>query len=375
MPFLPNIGAATAGVIAARDSLPQDWTFQQLEGDRTKLVLSDSAAPHGRPRQKPITKDKLMVRQNVTRYPGSNSRPTRHILGSHREDQELTGRWQDNKLGAGRAQSLVLEFEKFVAAQVQCRISWGDINHWTGIIESIETSWESATQVAWTLHIGIDRKEDGQFIRKTRNEQLPDFKLDEPISNLVNNLKNLSLSLPDWSPDLLDGIDDAIAALNAPSAILNKFVNGVDRLADTVTADLNRARMSMNQIQTALVTLDNVLGGALLISDPESNGGGFGNDLALVARRADSDLKFLAARADAILEITYLKAIIADLIRTANVSQVGQTVTTFQARSGDSWESISIAVFGSPARANDIRKANAAKEPLPIPGKIYSIPT
>lgn len=345
--------------------MSNDWKFKQLQSPYKEIVLSDYAVPFGRPRQKPLLKDKLTVRNQVTRYPGNNGPPTRHLFGVHREDYDLSGRWMDSKLGTGFTATLIRNWEQFIADQVPMRMTWGNILSYVGIVESIEVDWESDSQVAWTLHLLIDEKDGYTFQSRTQQTLTVDrtAELISRIDLMTDNLKQMATSVPDLPVTFLDRIDNALALMAEPSAALTKLVNQLESLENLASGDLQRFRLAFSQITNSVVGIENIIIYAAV-------------DTAAWVRQSDSDIKFYDVTAKHNLYAAEMLEILADLQRdTQLVQQRGPSVRSFTARMFDSWESISNAVYGDPSGAAKIRAANGIRfGMLPQAGTKYKIP-
>jgi hypothetical protein len=347
------------------------WVFEQLEtpkgsnGPKT-LKLANYAAPFGRPRQKPVIKDKLTVRNQVVRYPGNSKAPTRHFFGTHREPSVLTGRWMDSNLGVGEAKNLVAAWDDFIDDQVLCRISWGDNLSYTGFIESLETEWESPAQVAWTMNLLLDEK-DTSNVRVA----VPALSLDQSTSQLQKVLADLFPGIdqpqgfspdPAWSPDLQDSVDQIVSDIAQFSANLNNVIGQLSNLESATFFELQRFRSAIHGIKTAVLQYE-------AITD------NLRNDTALFVRQADSDIAWFTFTSNEDIGTTTLYAILADMELDAEKAQRGKTTLSYVAIQGDTWESISTQFYDSPSGANKIRQANGVQfGALPQAGKTYQIP-
>lgn len=339
------------------------WKFTQLDGPKDTLILAGYEAPFGRPRQKAILKDKLTVRQQVTRYPDSIIQPTRHIFGSHREDQEITGRWMDRKLGKGAAQQHVTEWERFVNAKVRIQITWGNILSYKAFIESIETAWESPTEVAWTMRLLIDSKDDDVVARGQTTTPLPD-----KIAQMNTDLAIIGKGSPSrvsvdkiWEPDLFDIIGTIASKIAIVTSAIAGLANGFDNLKTATIAQLHQLKAACHQLKTAMNTFE-------LALDPPL-------DTALSSRESESDMKHRNFQFTSSISFNEVLAVIAGILRDIDIAERGNTFTNYTARTGDTWESISQQFYGNVDGAADIRAANGIKfGNLPAPGTKYFIP-
>lgn len=338
-----------------------EWRFEQLDGPKRIIKLVGYAAPFGRPRQKPLYSDKNSLRQTVTRYPDSIKEPTHHTFGTRRHDLELSGRWMDNKLGAGAAAALVAQFDQFVDDAVRCRVSWGDVNSYVGYLESIESRWESSTQVAWTLVFSTDSK-DGDAVVRT----IPELDHKKNTQRLVDAL-GIQLvpalnARGGWKPDLLDAIDSAIASIAGFTGSLAKIAGQFSNLESATANELQRFRGAINQLRTAIVKYENTIGFALA-------------DFALFVRQSETDIAWFQYQHMASRQNSIALAILADLERDCVLAERGKNKTSYTARTGDTWESIAIQIYGDPEGADALRAANGVKlGVLPVPGKKYKVP-
>lgn len=340
------------------------WIFTQLPpGPATQLTLSGWAAPFGRPRQKPVVGTGTKLRVATTRYPGNDGPPTRHAFGSMERDWDLNGRWMDKDLGAGGAQFVAQQWKTFVNDKRITRIAWGDNLSYTGLIESIEVDWESPTEAVWRMHILIDSDDGEPKARSSTStdtvQVVPDI---EDAMAAVAKLPTRIPSLDTLTGELFDTLDSFISPISSLGASAVHFANSIDSFETATVDELQRLRTGLAQFRTAYTTLSDTMDA---ISD----------DAFLFDRQADDDIQWLSEKAAAAVRSVALLASIASTQRQIDIATRGVTATAYIAKPGDTWESISTAMYGGPADAGKIRAANGVRfGELPMAARQYQIP-
>jgi nucleoid-associated protein YgaU len=345
----------------------QLWVFKQLYGGKKTITLGGYAAPFGRPRQQPVLKEKYVARINTVRYPGAREEPTRHIMGSHWEDFELSGRWMDKVLGApGRANDLADEFIRFIRDSEVCDISWGNIVSYVGFIESIELSRESPNEIAWKINVLVDERP----LSGKRNQNAAD-KFDNKTKELAKAVGQTFLSFAkpqnekiakDWQPDLFDQIDGLIGTVANYTSTFTNLANQIDNLKKATFSELRRLRGALHNIRTAQLQLQ-----ATLESIP--------SEQLVFTQESYFMIQSQAYRMNARVAIDNSLAILADLERIIDIEERGLVANSYTAKDGDTWESIAVAVYGDPTKFDKLRRANNIKYgEQPVPGKTYQVP-
>lgn len=345
------------------------WKIQQISGpvdERESLELDGYSAPFGRPRQSPVITEELTVRHQTVYYPGSKTRPTRHLFGTKWEPVELHGRWMDSRLpNEFTANDVVNKIQGMVDDQKRVRVSWGNITSFTGILEKIKTARESGEQIAWNLTIQVD-EQDG-FQEQSRN---PKARQPSELAGSVNALQDqIEIlkapklpNLDDFKPDLLDAIDDAISNVAAATSAMNKLANQIESFETAPFAKLSALRASIHQAKNAFITLNDTIDAYPI-------------DAAIFNRHANADIQWLEDKSQMDVIIREILKQLADSDRKAEEGSVGKTQSALVAKTGDTWESLSTQKYGSPANAPALRNANGAKYgEQPVPGRTYSVP-
>ena len=348
-----------------------NWIFRQMSGSDPKTItLEGYAAPFGRPRQKPVVKDKLELRNARVQYPGSDN-VTRHVFGTKRAPITLAGRWMDKFLGIGRSAELIRAFEALVADGRLCAISWGSIVSYVGLPTSIEIDRESETEVAWILEIDIDRRAD----RTTaRTEYLQS---DSTVGAKIQELL-LESKLRDWEktgiitqpgggpelkPQLLDTVGDILGTIGTATSQVAKFANQVDDFEKASVNTLQQFRANIHQIKTGYVALTDTMSAIPI-------------DASLFVRQADDDIKFLTFQNKTEYETLVLLQILADLERSTNRIETGLSTTSYTARDGDTWEFMATKYYADAGKSDIIRQANGIRYgERPSAGRTYLVPT
>lgn len=345
------------------------WVIKQLGGDLKTLTLAGFDAPHGRPRQKPIVKDGVKIRQKTVRYPG-NSEVTRHIFGDMEDDWELSGRFSDRRSGSGYAAEKVEFIKAFVRDAQKVAILWGNLIAVTAFITEFEPAREASGEVAWRIIVQVDRDD----LAPQRNESTVD-----PVSAF--SAEKLTTTL---APFIRSGLDDVAPVLQKPITIkgsvfdlLDTLVSGVGSLTAAVAdiadqlqsiekasiGEIRRFRGVLGQLRTSLI-------------ETRENFQFFTADLALQNDRASDDIDFWKQKNDAMVSIIDALGQIADADHAAAIAERGSIKAFYVARQNDTWESISMSQYQSADRAGDIREMNAI-EPgeAPTAGTTYLLPT
>ncbi len=357
------------------------WTFQQLTTKEPKLLqLAGYNAPFGRPRQKPVAKELIKSRVQTTNYPGRSGRPTRHSFGINWEPMELTGRWMTKMMqGSDTANSVADEWRTFMADEIACRISWGNIVSYIGYIEELELGRESEDHIAWRMKILVDSNEgvENQTVLVPRQPSI--FEDFNDVINILSRSNLLQLpTLPNLSTDFLEQLDLLARALNGPSAALNKLVGRLEDIEKATFATLGHLRSAIKGFEIAFVDFRN------LIMDSQIDAGNF-------ARSAVSDIAWIQFQMDLDLHGNDILALMAAMDRKAELAQRQQFTKVIKARQtptftvagssndntllyrGESWESLSIRATGSALNAGKIRDANGGGG-FAVAGETYIVP-
>lgn len=349
----------------------QPWIFTQLGGDKKTIRLEGYAAPFGRPRKGAVVTESFSQKIQTVHYPGKNSVPTRHILGSKWEDMEMRGRWMSKFMGDRAylltANEMADEWIRFINEGERCLITWGNIISYTGVVEKIELARESEHEIAWKLRILVDQRPElieRQFGNPNASISGLTQQLDGSIRDFLSRSSiTFQKTIPDWEPTLFDAIDGLISVINSYANVYLQIANGIDDFTKAATSSLFRLQSSARAIRTAVSVLSDTL---------ESTR----TDLILFSRVAEADVNWIAARSDMLLAKNDILNFLAETDRQIDIALRGRIATTYTARGGDTWEGIASLVFEDPTRSVDIRRANNIKfGELPQEGKVYSIPT
>jgi hypothetical protein len=339
------------------------WTFRQLGGERKTLVLDGWAAPFGRPRQQPVVRDAIKIRQQTTRYPDGNGPPTRHVFGVDFIEWTLTGRWMDRDLGNGGAQERVRAMKAFVRDQQPVMVTWGKLLSVTGFIEEFDPGRESANEVAWRMVLLVD--EDLDQWTAPRPAQPPIYRQMNLILDHVE-----SMTAPWRAPkpprgfsfSLLDRLDDAVSLVTGTLGQFGRMVGELKSFEKATLGQIRRLRAGIRQLHTALVMF-NGLASSLQ------------NDALALRADMHSDLRMRSWLTEADIHTSVSLAELERMDRAARLQERGSSAVSVVAHPGDSWESIATARYGGPDRADDLRKANGIRYgEQPRPGKRYVVP-
>ncbi len=342
-------------------SLTNDWVIVQQAGERKVLQLTGWSAPMGRPRHSTVVSDGIEVRHSDTRYPG-NPEVTRHLFGTKLDDFELTGRFMDSVGGKGFAQAKTEEVKQFVADQQEVTIRWSDIIQATGFIEKFIPKREGPGDTAWSMTILIDR--DDKADRPTASplaQQGPQY-LVRKIEPMVSAISTDIVDDHRLRGNILDLFDNAVSAVTTAFSYLADVAEQIDSFVKAGVGTVNRFRAAVHQFQTVALqmraTIERVL-----------------PDDALATRMATEEQQWADTRARFSSNLALILAELADIDRQARTAQQGRIRAIVTAKQGDTWESLSIRVYGSSDRAADLIEANLmASGEQPEPGTDYIAP-
>ncbi len=358
----------------------QVWRFEQLGGSNRVLTLEGYSAPFGRPRKKPVVVEKISQKIQTVRYPGRNGNPTRHILGTEWGDLELSGRWMTKYLpGATSAaqrsagsftataatENLVNDWTRFVEDGQRCRVSWGNIVSYTGIVESLELARESATEMSWKIKFLVDDRDGtnsftGQSTSIDLRDDLRAF--DDASIGFVGIAKQVLPTVADWQPDLLDSLGNIVSSINSFTSSFLKIANQFDDIRSAVTSELFRLQSSIRTLRTAIMSME------ATFQTIES-------DAILFTRFAESDVTWAADRIDLMLSMQEMLTLLSFLEIKIDVQTKGKAITSYIGREGDTWDGIAALAYNDPTRANELRQVNNIRYgELPTPGRTYQIP-
>lgn len=337
------------------------FTLQQLGGDRLKLELADHAAPHGRPRDKPVFEQEDVFRIESTYYPGTPT-PTRHEFGLKFEPIKLDGRFRDALGGKGFARNKMDEVRRFAAGLQLCTLTWDDALSVICIITRVKRGVESKGEIVWEIEIEID---EDLFLGRG-NPITPEVKGPDELAKRIQSLLSRTKDLPYTPPTIKGSIGDQLMLLagavgNATSQLvdasrqIDSFVNAPFQALTRFRAALGLVRVSVSNLRG---TYDHLTTEAALQAQETEDAQEFWN---VQAAWSESSLKALqeAARAE----------------RAAARVQQGRILLFYAAADGDTWESIAIAAYGAPDRAREIQAANGVPVGQnPVPGTIYMVP-
>jgi len=338
------------------------WSFRQLGGPKKTLELFGRFGPLGRARRGTVVKDGMRVAQERVFFSGDTP-PTRSEFGLRFDDYEIHGRWSDRYLGTGVAIAKCREVKTFVADRQELLISWGDIVSAHGYIEQFLPEREGRGEIPWSMVLNIDwDNQVGRMPTDIPDERQPrDFMaeirkaLDEKTAKMANFPPTLKGSIADF-------INGVLGSLNGVSSSLANAADQINDLANAPFAALRGLRAAIGQFRTVLVKLHTTY------DDFEAN-------FALEVERADDVQSFLGFKADFSDGCYRALAVLAEMDRQAALAERGNIKQLYEAREGDTWESIAASTLGSSERAKDIREANGLESGQPpIVGTTYVIP-
>lgn len=342
-------------------SLTNDWVFVQQAGERKALQLSGWSAPFGRPRHGTVVADGIEIRESTTFYPG-NPVPTRHLFGTKLDDFELSGRFMDSVGGSGFAQAKTEEVKQFVADQQEITFRWSNVLQGSGFIKKFVPKREGPGDVAWTMTILIDKDDKADRPASTPLAQQGPQYLIRRIEPRIDAISNDITKDNRLRGDVLDLFDNAISAVTTAFSYLANVSEQIDSFVRSGLGSINRFRAAVRQFKTVALqmraTVERVL-----------------PDDALSTRRATEEQQWADTRSRFSANLALILAELADIDRQARVAQQGRIRAIVTAKQGDTWESLSVRVYGSADRAGDLIDANAiASGEHPEPGTDYIAP-
>lgn len=305
--------------------------------------------------------DGIELRMTERRYAG-NDDPTYHVFGFKYHDWELHGRWMDSAGGPGFARAMVRNVKSFIADAQPISISWGDVRIVTGLVSSLEPEWESEADVAWKLTVKISR-DQALGARPT----IPTPRAAESYTNRITEaMSDLLAKLPDTPNTMklgfVESLDSLVSFINAPSALLVSVANQMTDIERGTVAEIRRLEAGLAQYKTALSSLRETFESAP-------------TDIALAFQDADDELQLMQSQsvfgktmAEALAEAARADKATADVERS-------KIKAIYEAKKGDTWEQVSIQVYGTAARVKDILQANGIPgSSQPVAGTDYFLP-
>lgn len=347
-PVGANLGSVTPDGIRTKNGVPggEPWTFTQLGGDKKTLTLEGWNAPFGRPRKSPVATTSLEVRESERRYPGCDT-PTRFLYGVLWDDIELNGRWMDSVGGRGFAKQQTELVFSFINDQQKVRISWGNTLSVTGLIKRLDPEWEGPADVAWKLRILVDSNDSLKpTVGPIAKAKGPGTILNRMIELMSDSVTKSLSTPPILKPDFLSFLDELITFINGPAADILAISGSVSSFKDATFSELARLRGVLQQYRQGIQSFRSIYESAKV-------------EAAIEYTRAEDEISLY--RQQAAFGATMASALfqIAQADQAAARAQRSRIKAIATARPGDSWESISVRVYGSAGRAADIQEANA----------------
>ena len=309
------------------------WVFIQLGGPKKTLNLNGRYGPYGRPRRGTVVTETTRIAKDTIYYSG-DSLPTRHEFGIRYEPLEIHGRWSDRYVGSGNAKAKAEEARAFVADRQEVLVLWGDMISANSFIESLKLEREGRTEILWTMVVEIDANNYLAVIHPTTDPRSPSDHTAEIVRALQQNFSRL----PDFPVTLNGSISDMLASLvgslNSISSALIDAGNQVDDLLSAPFNALWSIRAALGQFRTALVRLHTTYDNLQY-------------NIALESERADDVQSFLGFQAEFSASCYQALKEASDLDRKAALAERGQIQALYQAKGGDTWESIAAQQMGS----------------------------
>lgn len=350
------------------------WEIRQVGPPNKVITLNSYQAPFGRLRKNPVVDTEFELRMSEVYYAGERV-PTRHIFGDKESDIQLKGRWSDQYLGQGGAIQLAKTVKTVIQDQVQCTVKWGQILAYTGMPWKLRVGIEDNANLVWELSIKVD--EDLDLPKVVPNfdgiPKSPGISVNDITAGLAAMLSRVAQKpiSADLDPNFLDQLFSLLTSLrNAEAA----FYDASADLQDYLTASneqLGRLLGSIQALEAAVQNVSNAVDTVTL-------------DAITYARTAETDYAWLDYKNSSDYAAQFVLYDLAQMQRQVVLAQQGTNQVTYRAQDGDTWESISIAVYGQADGANTLRTANGVATlrqangskygSQPIPGKEYVVP-
>lgn len=338
------------------------WVFEQLGGERRRLELADHAAPHGRPRQKPVVEHRDVYRQAKTYYQGSPV-PTRHVFGQKHDPVTLNGRFRDRWGGVGFAKAKMAEVREFAKAQQPVRATWSSLVSMIVFFTSVQHGIESEGEIAWELELDVD---EDLILGRTPTRAGQKFTIDFLTSRIQDALKaanQIPYTPPTLKGSTFDLLSGLVGSVNAATAYLIEVSNEIDSLVNAPFQQVARLRAGLGQVRVAISNLRHTYDNLQV-------------HLALEGQAwTDDETAFYRSQAG--WGDSSLKALreLAAAERAAARAQRGAIKELYTAKDGDSWDAIAVHEYGSADRASEISRANGVPDgQQPDPGTAYVVP-
>jgi len=363
------------------------WTFTKINPGPTDmgpvtLTLGGWSAPFGRPRNGEIFNAGIKIQRSRTDYPGRDVPPTIHAFSSQLKDVDVHGRWMDQAIGTvGGAQKYIANWKAFVKDQRVVRVSWGGIISYQIFIHDMDMKMEGPGDVVWRMQADTLVDEQAVAANLTFSAIATPFDMATAMSKYFPSgvffpSAFISPSLSAMLSQITDSLSTLVSQLNTPFQYIYNTCSAISSFETAISSDLTGLSSGVSAMQTGILQLrqqtDFLLSNAVLlnVSDAEPlngvNGGIVtGSDMtALTAAKQSSDY----AASQILKLMTQMQAQIDKFRR-------GVPASAYIAKSGDTWEQISINILGNASGARKIKAYNGVRYgEQPNAGQQYTIP-
>lgn len=346
------------------------WSFEQLRGERKKLILAGWDAPKGRPGQSPVVAPQTTVRQSETYYPG-NDTPSRYLFGTKQEPFELEGTFRDQSGGVGYALRMTQFAESFVADKQQCQITWfengGPVLAYLGTIEWWKPSYKSQAHIEWKCSVLVD---ENLNLAKQEAKQPDPVPFPDRLAAIKNSLQSTlsetrtGESVTHFPPSLdfglgefLDSVTNLVAT---PLAALNSLANQLADMSKATMGSIKRAQASVHQLKTAVLNMQQTFASLK-------------RDTSVVSDNANEDVDFFTMQTGFVAACGNILKQANDWKRDLEKAEHGMIGGMVTAANNDTWELIAARSLGDAGRAPDIQAMNG-ESGAPVPGTTYLLP-
>lgn len=192
-----------------------DLFFEEVDGDRRRVILRGSATPLGGPRRKAAFALGGELRSTRVYEPGSES-PVRHVFGSKERDLEVEGHLRDGLLGdLGAAERYRGLIESIRREGQELRILWNGLAR-RGMLAETEFGVEGPADYTYRLRFEIDALDDGEDEqRRSQRTAFPSLDPSE-LAGLLSARRSAMLRIPGLSFGIAAALDELFGAVLGP---------------------------------------------------------------------------------------------------------------------------------------------------------------
>lgn len=354
----------------------QTWTFRQRGGKPPKVfTLEGGFAPHGRARVGAVVNLEQAADATRRYYGGDNV--TRHIFGIRYGDWTLKGRFRDRDItGPGSARKKAEELRLFHADRQPVDISWGSILSMRGFVKEVRLGIEAEHEITWEMVVEIDYDDLNQSSYSSPSPPVKELAssamvqvaillsdVDQkfpPMTSLggfVDKIESILTFPGEVVQEYAEEISDKLGLLNRMGDMANKVAGQFQKFEKTTFETATRFIAAFDQIRSAINTF------RMTVQQYEDRS----------ARLVDTVQK----RIQSFSAMTTVEDLLdeADVLCERAAKAVSSVLSGFhavKAKPGDTWEALSLAMYGTVTYAGLVRQfAKALPGSAPTPGQVY----